>query len=102
MLQMDDNTFDRAAHCRRIASKGGRATVQKHGRDHMAKIGRKGFRATTQKWFGGDEEKHKQWLATVGFWVYWLHSGLPMRYGPDGKPFARKPAHPSRNEVIPF
>jgi len=38
--------FDRAAHCRRIGSLGGAATVAKHGRWHMPAIGTAGARVT--------------------------------------------------------
>lgn len=37
------STFDRAAHCRRIAAVGGRRTVERHGTAHMAAIGKRGF-----------------------------------------------------------
>lgn len=37
------STFDRGAHCRRIASSGGRATVEIHGIAHMQEIGKRGF-----------------------------------------------------------
>jgi hypothetical protein len=38
--------FDRAAHCRRIASYGGAATVTTHGAHHMRIIGQTGARVT--------------------------------------------------------
>ena len=34
--------------------KGGKATVAKHGRDHMRAIGRKGFEVTCNRHYGGD------------------------------------------------
>jgi hypothetical protein len=68
----------------------------------MSRIGRAGFEATTKRYFNGDEDAHKQWIARMGEWAYWLATGLPMRYGADGKPIWKKPAHPSRNETLPF
>lgn len=40
--------FDLAAHCRAIASKGGRATVEKYGVAHMSAIGKQGFQALVE------------------------------------------------------
>jgi general stress protein YciG len=37
-----------------MGRQGGRATVARHGREHMAEIGRRGFKATCQKHYGGD------------------------------------------------
>jgi general stress protein YciG len=44
---MEDNTHrdKRREHLRTIASKGGKSTVARHGREHMSRIGKKGFRA---------------------------------------------------------
>lgn len=36
------SSFDRATHCRKIASSGGKATVAKYGSTHMSKIGKRG------------------------------------------------------------
>jgi hypothetical protein len=41
--------FDRAAHCRRIASYGGVATVTTHGAHHMRVIGQVGARVTIER-----------------------------------------------------
>ena len=41
--------FDRAAHCRRIASYGGVATVTTHGTHHMRAIGQTGARVTIER-----------------------------------------------------
>lgn len=41
--------FDRAAHCRRIASLGGAATLTKHGRHHFRAIGAAGARVTIDR-----------------------------------------------------
>ena len=49
--------FDRAAHCRRIASKGGLAVVKKYGKTYMQNLGKKGFQSTCQKYFDGDRQK---------------------------------------------
>lgn len=85
---------------RRIGAKGGRATVKRHGREHMSRIGRKGFQATTEKYFNGDREAHKRWIAQMGAWAYWVATGLPMRA------VWRRPAHPSinhpNNDNLPF
>lgn len=45
---------ERAAHCRRIASSGGRKTVEKHGAAWMSTIGKAGFRAALES-IGGVE-----------------------------------------------
>jgi len=37
-----------------LGRKGGQATAEKHGREHMRKIGRKGFHAVVRKHYGGD------------------------------------------------
>ena len=39
---------DRRAYYRALGSRGGRATVAKHGPDHMARIGRAGFAAAIE------------------------------------------------------
>jgi hypothetical protein len=43
---------ERAAHCRAIASAGGRATVARHGIAHMAAIGKRGFAAAVALGWG--------------------------------------------------
>jgi general stress protein YciG len=90
--------FDRKAHCQRIASKGGQATVAKHGRGHMAEIGRRGFVATTCRYFLGDERLHKGWLKAAGAFCYWQGSGLTMKRDKDGLPVwpDRLPLHPAK------
>lgn len=40
------STFDRAAHCRKIAALGGKTTVSKHGKAHMRALGKKGAART--------------------------------------------------------
>lgn len=40
------SNFDRAAHCRKIAALGGKATVSKHGSKHMSTLGKKGAEKT--------------------------------------------------------
>ena len=42
--------FDRAAHCRRIASYGGVATVTTHGTHHMRVIGQTGAWVTIERY----------------------------------------------------
>ena len=48
-------------------SEGGRATVAKHGREHMAEIGRRGFESFTAKYFAGDREAATSWLRTRAY-----------------------------------
>src|SRR5579871_3699291 len=43
-LPLPSPVFDRTAHCRRIASSGGRRTLELHGVSHFQEIGRRGFR----------------------------------------------------------
>ncbi len=45
--------FDRAAHCRNIAAKGGRTTVERYGTGHMSNIGKVGFRVTCDTHYCG-------------------------------------------------
>lgn len=93
--------FDRAEHCRRIASKGGRATVKKYGAEHMRKIGRKGFESTTERYFNGSAEAHKGWLAWMGLYVYWRDTGIPMKRDAAGYPIwpEKQPDHPAHTHV---
>jgi len=42
----------RAAHCRAIAGRGGQATYQAHGREHMARIGKRGFQVALELGWG--------------------------------------------------
>jgi general stress protein YciG len=85
-------------------SKGGRQTVNKHGREHMSQIGRKGFEATTERHFNGDPNKHKSWLAELCRWNYFAATGLPMKHDRDGRAIwpSRKPRHPADSSGIPF
>jgi hypothetical protein len=43
---------ERAAHCRRIGSLGGQATVKALGHTHMSMIGKKGFQAALDRGYG--------------------------------------------------
>lgn len=89
--------FDRAAHCRRIASKGGRTTAARYGREHMSAIGRKGWLVTTARYFVGSERLHAAWLAAMGSHVYWRESGMVMKRDGDGRPVwpEEAPEHPA-------
>lgn len=49
--------FDRAAHCRNIASKGGQAVVEKMGRGYMREIGRVGFQVYADRHCDGNRGK---------------------------------------------
>lgn len=95
--------FDRAAHCRRIASKGGRATAQKYGREYMQQIGRKGFETTTKRYFQG-EHHHIAWLTQTGLHNYWKSTQLPMKYTLDGLPVwpDEQPTHPAHKGYTHF
>jgi hypothetical protein len=95
---------ERAQHCRRIASRGGRALVAKYGRDHMSRIGRRGFDVTTERHFGGDEDEHKRWLRAVGAFVYWSSTGIRMKYDHAGRAVwpETKPTHPANPNHSPF
>lgn len=90
-------TFDRAAHCRRIASKGGRATYERHGGRHMQRIGRRGWEVTTARYFAADPLLHITWLTTAGAFAYFSHTGLQMKYTVDGRSVwpAELPTHPA-------
>lgn len=94
--------FNRAEHCRRIASKGGRAVVAKHGREHMSRIGRKGFEATA-KYFGS-ESRYKNWLAIKASHNYWKSTGLPPKYDFNGIPVfpMEPPLAPWDERYTPF
>lgn len=59
---------ERAAHCRKIASSGGRATVDRLSAGHMAMIGRVGFQSAVAAGYG-------PWLAEHVF-----HVTLPATY----------------------
>jgi len=41
---------------------GGRATAERHGKEHMARIGAAGYRTTVQRHFAGDGIKCQNWL----------------------------------------
>lgn len=45
-------------------SAGGKATVERHGREHMAEIGRRGFQSFTDRYFQGDRQQAGDWLRT--------------------------------------
>lgn len=91
--------FDRVEHCRRIASKGGRATVNKYGRAHMSEIGKRGYMVTVCRYFLGNDHLHNHWLAQAGLHAYWQASGLPMKRDADGNPIwpETPPVHPAKN-----
>lgn len=50
MTLPDKPPFDRAAHCRKIGSLGGKATAEKHGSQHMREIGQEGGYALLEKY----------------------------------------------------
>jgi general stress protein YciG len=89
--------FNRKEHCKRIASLGGKATVNKHGRQHMAEIGKRGFMVTTCRYFLGNDWLHKRWLSAAGTFNYWQSTGLTMKRDMDGQPIwpESMPLHPA-------
>ena len=53
-------------NARAMGSKGGKATLATHGREHFRVIGRKGFQVTTDRHFDGDKRKHLNYLISRG------------------------------------
>lgn len=43
-------------------SAGGRAVVERLGKEHMAEIGRRGFESFTSRYFQGDRQQATDWL----------------------------------------
>ncbi|MEM8859342.1 MAG: hypothetical protein AAGD96_13530 [Chloroflexota bacterium] len=73
-------------------SLGGKATVRKYGREHMATIGEIGFQVTTDKYFNGDREAHKNYLRLTGAFNYAQSTGLQNK-GMWPKEAPTHPAH---------
>lgn len=92
---MEPKPFDRAEHCRRIASKGGRTTVARHGSSHMSAIGVKGFRATAKHF--RSTRQYKIWLASMGAFAYWRSTTLP-----DTGKFSAEPPPAPWDDRPPF
>lgn len=90
--------FDRAAHCRAIAAKGGQATAQKHGRRHMQRIGRRGWETTTARYFAASPALHLAWLKTAGAFNYFSSTGLQLKTDATGRAIwpTEPPAHPAQ------
>jgi hypothetical protein len=62
--------FDRAAHCRRIASLGGYATLDRYGENYMRDIGRRGYASTKALYGAGRAQeilKGKGWKRSRQF-----------------------------------
>lgn len=95
---MSNSSFDRAAHCKAIASKGGKSTYEKHGRRHFQKIGRRGWETVTLRYFAGSPQLHITWLQTAGLYSYFSATGLTMKHGTDGRSIWPDcpPTHPAR------
>ena len=72
---MDKKPFNRAEHCRKIGSKGGRTTVARHGSSHMSAIGVKGFNKTARHFRSTTD--YKLWLGSMGAAVYAQSTDLP-------------------------
>ncbi|MBK8255629.1 MAG: hypothetical protein IPK82_23565 [Polyangiaceae bacterium] len=89
-------------NARQHGRKGGQRTPERHGRAHFQRIGRAGFQSTTEKYFDGDEQKHKQFLAELGGFHYWLQTNVAMKHDRDGRPMWRRPQHPAHRNEIPF
>jgi len=96
-VSQKQSKFDRAAHCRAIASKGGQTTHQRHGRAHMQAIGRRGWETTTRRYFAGNGRLHVQWLITAGLFNYFSQTNLTMKYTIAGRPVwpDAAPTHPA-------
>jgi general stress protein YciG len=47
-MEETDNRDKRRQHLRTIASKGGKTTAARYGREYMSRIGKKGFRAALE------------------------------------------------------
>jgi len=56
-------TKDTAAH---FGRKGGRRTVEKHGREHMSKIGVRGFWRTVERHWEGNARAFVNYLIMMG------------------------------------
>lgn len=93
---LSKNKFDRAEHCRKIASMGGKATAAKYGPAHMSAIGVKGFRATAAKF--RSVRDYKLWLGSMGAAVYWEMSDLP----DTGKFPVNRPLAPWQDGYVEF
>lgn len=81
--------FDRAAHCRRIATLGGQATLRLHGSEHFAAMGRHGFSVALQLGWG-------PWLAGKLQASYIAKFGRPIVLGPAALAKARARAQARR------
>jgi hypothetical protein len=49
-----------------VGQKGGRTTVERHGREHMSKIGKRGFAVIVQKYWNGDRDAYCRRLKELG------------------------------------
>lgn len=98
------NDQEKREYFRKLGSRGGKATVKKHGRSHMREIGKKGFAATTKKHFQGDVGSHKEWLIKIGNFNYWSSTNIPMKRDFNGTPVwpDEKPTHPANGNWVPF
>lgn len=83
------STFDRAAHCRKIARKGGLAVVAKHGTSYMRQIGARGFRVAVDLGWG-------EMLAAKLGDAYQAKFGRPLELGPAAKEKAQARARARR------
>lgn len=97
------NDEEKRNYYRQLGSKGGRATVERHGRAHMQTIGKKGFEQTGKKYFRSMQE-YKLWLASLGSFVYWRDTGLPPKYDRTGNPIfpTNKPLAPWDDDYTEF
>ncbi|HEU4325712.1 MAG TPA: hypothetical protein VFS21_21410 [Roseiflexaceae bacterium] len=50
----------------KMGRKGGRRTVERHGREHMSRIGVRGFWRTAERHWGGDPRPMVNYLIGVG------------------------------------
>jgi general stress protein YciG len=47
--------------------RGGKATVRRHGREHMRRIGKRGFEVTVARHWGGDRRAYRDFLHARGW-----------------------------------
>lgn len=53
-------------NARAMGSKGGRATVERHGRAHMSRLGVRGFWTTVVRHWDGDARAYVNYLISLG------------------------------------
>ena len=84
-------------NAREMGSKGGRATVRKHGKQHMSQIGKAGKNRVVELYFDGDEAAFINWFTELGLYNYWSSTNIQMKRDFAGNPIwpESKPVHPA-------